>query len=200
MAESANWGIMAEFPDPAATLHAAEKVREAGYKKWDVYAPFPIHGIEVAMGMKHSKVSNIVASMAVMGLSTAIFLTMWTSAAGQEMLRSLGAGWLVDILPQALQGYPMRIGGKPYDAWEQFMPIFFELSVLFSAFGAIGGMILLSGLPKPYHPLLKKPRFLRVSDDRFVIAIESADPQYDVAKARQFLSELGGSEIEEVPA
>lgn len=183
---STPWGIMAEFPDPAAVIHAAERVRDAGYTKWDVYAPFPIHGIDVAMGFKASKVGPIVGCAAAAGLSTALLLTLWTSAGPR-------VPWF-----EALSGFPMIIGGKPYAAWEQFMPIFFELSVLFSAFGAIFGMIMLNGLPKPYHPLLAKPRFLRVSDDRFIIAIESADPTFNAGSVRRLLADIGGTEIDEV--
>lgn len=170
------WGLMAEFADISAIYHAAQRVRDAGFTKWDVYAPFPIHGIDEAMGMPRSKVGWAMGTAAACGLATAIAMQWWMSG--------------VD--------YPINTAGKPYTAWEQFMPVMFELSVLFSAFGALLGMLGLNGLPRWHHPLLKRERFLRVSDDRFVIAIESADPKFDSARTRRLLEEAGATNIEVV--
>lgn len=170
------WGLMAEFPDVPAVYHAAQKVRDAGFKHWDVYAPFPIHGIDEAMGLPKSKVAWVMGTMAATGLSCAIAMQWWMSG--------------VD--------YPMITAGKPYTAWEQFMPVMFELTVLFSAFGALLGMLALNKLPMWYHPLLKRERFLRVSDDRFIIAIESADPKFDPQRVRQLFESAGATNVEVV--
>lgn len=172
------WGLMAEFPNAASLYHAAEHFRDAGFKKWDVYSPCPVHGIDEAMGLKPSKVSIIMGAMAFLGFSSAVAMQWWMSS--------------VD--------YPIITAGKPFGAWEQFTPIMFELSVLFGAFGAIGGMLALNGLPQWYHPLLKKNRFLRVSDDRFVLAVESADPKFNAAEVRAAFERLGGQHIDEVEA
>lgn len=170
------WGVMAEFPDAASLYHAAEHLRDAGYRKWDVYSPCPIHGMPEAMGLKWSKVSVVMGSAAFTGFLSAVAMQWWMSA--------------VD--------YPMITAGKPFGAWEQFTPIMFELSVLFGAFGAILGMLALNGLPMWYHPLLKKNRFLRVSDDRLVIAVEASDPKFKEAQVRQMLEKLGGQHIDGV--
>lgn len=168
------WGVMAEFDNPAHISVAAEKVRDAGYTKWDVYSPVPIHGIDEAMGLKPSKVPVIMGFMAIGGFTTAILMQWWMGA--------------VD--------YKIVTAGKPLFAWEQATPITFELSVLFSAFGAVFGMLALNLLPMWHHPLMKKERFLRVSDDRFVIAIESSDPKFD--QAARLLESLGGKHVETV--
>ena len=170
------YGMMAEFPDPAATIHAAEAIRDAGFTKWDVFAPIPIHGIDEAMGLKPSKVSRIVGMGALTGVTGAMLMQWWMSA--------------VD--------YKIKNGGKPFFAWEQFFPITFELAILLGSIGAILGMFLLNRLPMHYHPMMKKDRFLRVGDDRFIIALEAEDPKFDRHEAFELLSRLGGKHIEEV--
>jgi hypothetical protein len=172
------YGVMAEFPNPAAVLVAAERVRDAGYTKWDMYAPFPVHGIEEAMGMGPSKVSRFVGTGALIGVLGALLMQWWMSA--------------VD--------YKIAVGGKPYFAWEQFFPITFELGILLGSTGAIVGMFLTNKLPMLYHPMMKKDRFLRVGDDKFFIAIEAADPKFDESEVRALLEQAGGIGVEEVEA
>lgn len=172
------WGVMAEFPDVTSVFRAAERVRDAGFRKWDVYAPFPIHNINRAMGLKPSRVSYCVGTGAFLGIVTALAMQFWMGG--------------ID--------YKILVGGKPLIAWEQATPITFELAILFASFSALFGMLAINKLPMWYHPLLKKERFLRVSDDRFVIAIEAADSQFDQHRTAQFLSELGGTHIEVVEA
>lgn len=172
------WGLLAEFEDITAVYHAAQKCRDAGFTRWDVYAPVPIHGMDEAMGLKPSRVPFVVGVMAALGISGALALQWWTIA--------------VD--------YPIPNGGKPLFAWEAALPITFELGVLLSAFGALFGMLILNALPMHYHPLLKKERFLRVSDDRFCIAVEARDPKFDLNGTRGFLESLGGRNIDVVEA
>lgn len=167
-------GVMAEFPSSAAVYHAAEQVRDAGFQKWDVFAPFPIHGIDEAIGMKRTKLPLIVAGGAITGISVALLMQFWMSA--------------VD--------YPLMVQGKPYGAWEPFVPITFELGVLFSAFASLIGMLALNGLPRWNHPLLKSERFLRVSDDRFVIVIEAGDPKFQGSDTVSMLQGLGATDVE----
>lgn len=168
--------VMAEFANPAVVIHAAEQIRDAGYTKWDVYAPFPIHGIDEAMGLKPSKVSFFVGTGAITGVTVALLMQWWMSA--------------VD--------YKIKNGGKPYFAWEEYLPITFELSILLGSIAAITSMFLLNKLPMHYHPIMKKERFLRVGDDRFIIALESADPKFSPAESRRLLESLGGTHVEEV--
>lgn len=172
------WGVMAEFPDVTSIYHAAHKVRDAGYANWDVYSPVPIHGMPEAMGVGQSRITFIIAMGAIVGVGGAILLQFWASA----------------------YEYQTLVGGKPYAAWEPFMPIIFEMGVLFSAFGAVFGMLALNKLPMLYHPLQTKERFLRVSDDRFVLAIEADDPNFDIDRTGQLLRGLGATSIEVVEA
>lgn len=173
MADRRVWGLCAEFENPARLIEAAEKVREAGYKKFETWSPFPIHGMDDAMGLSGSKVPWIVLCMGLTGLTIAVTLQWWTGA--------------VD--------YPLVIGGKPLFAWEFGMPVMFELTVLLSAFGAVFGMFALNALPRPYHPLDRLPRFKRVTDDRFFLTIESKDPQFSVDRSRALLESLGGDHV-----
>jgi hypothetical protein len=175
VSESGNrvYGIVAEFSETPKVYHAAEMVRDAGYSKWDVHAPFPVHGMEKAMGIKSTKLPLIAVGAAVTGVLFAMLLQWGTSA------------YL----------YPMVVQGKPYGAWEPFMPIIFELGVLFTAFACLLGMMALNGLPRFHHPLFAHERFYRVSNDRFMIAIEAGDPNFDPAKTRALLEKAGGTDI-----
>lgn len=167
-------GIIAEFATPASVTRAAEAVRDAGYTRWDVYAPFPIHGIDESMGVKRTILPVIMAMGAFTGVGGALLLQYWVSA--------------VD--------YPMLVQGKPFGAWEPFVPIMFELGVLLSAFTALIGMLALNGLPRWNHPLFRKERFLRVSDDRFMICIEAADPKFDPQAVTALLRAHGGTHVD----
>ncbi len=174
MAET--YGIMAEFEDVPAIFSAAERCRDEGFQHWDVYAPIPIHGIDVAMGLKESKVPYAMGMGAMTGVGGALLMQWWMMSVDYEIV----------------------VAGKPLFSWEAAMPITFELGVLLSAFGALGGMLLLNGLPRWHHPLLKKERFLRVSDDRLVIAIEARDPKFDPDETRRFLESIGGTNVDTV--
>lgn len=170
------YGLLAEFKDVTSFYHALGKVREAGYRKWDAYAPVPVHNADEHMGLSRSKVAWITGFAAVAGLTTAIALQYWTSAVE----------------------YPLTVAGKPNWAWEQFTPIMFELSVLFAGVCTIIGMLAMNGLPRFNHPLFESDNFLRASDDKFFIVIEARDSLYD--RAPGLLMELGAIEIEEVRA
>ncbi len=166
-------GVLAEFEHVQTVYHAAEEVRDAGYSVWDVHSPFPIHGIEGAMGMKRTILPVFVAIAAFTGIGAALAMQYWMNL-----------------------DYPLVVQGKPYDAWEPFMPITFELGVLFSAFGALISMLALNGLPRFHHPLFAHERFLRSSQDRFFIVIEASDPKFDPAQTRAMLDKLGATAIE----
>lgn len=168
------FGVLAEFDSPGTLYHGCEKVRDAGYKRWDAYTPFPVHGLEKAMGIPNSKVPWIVLIGGLTGASCGFFMQWWMSA--------------VD--------YPLVISGKPLLSWPAFVPVTFELGVLFAAFGAVFGMLALNRLPQPYHPLFQSENFDRVTDDKFFIAIESSDPQFDAESTAKFLESIGGTNIE----
>jgi hypothetical protein len=168
------YGVLAEFSDPGALLHAAEKVHQAGYKHFDTHSPFPIHGMDRAMGLGQSKVGYIAFLGGVTGLALATWLQWWTSA--------------VD--------YPINISGKPFFAVEPSIPIMFELTVLFSAIAAVVGMLALNGLPRPYNPLFYSRRFARVTDNAFFLQIAAADDHFEEEQTGAFLQEIGALNVE----
>lgn len=167
-------GVMAEFATPADVTHAAERIRDAGYTKWDVHTPFPVHGLDEAMGVKRTILPVLVAAGAFTGVGCSAlmqyFMNYWD--------------------------YFLVVHGKSDNAWEPFVPVLFELGVLFAAFTTIIGMFAMNGLPRWNHPLLGSERFLRASDDRFIVCIESSDPKFDPARARELLERLGGAHVE----
>ena len=167
-------GLLAEYANPGILLKAAKAVHTAGYKHFDTHSPFPIHGMDRAMGLGQSKVGYITLGGAICGLALATWLQWWTSA--------------VD--------YPINISGKPFFAIEPSIPIMFELTVLFSALGAVAGMLLLNGLPRPYNPLFYSSAFKRVTDDAFFLHIAASDPSFDMKKSEELLREAGALSVE----
>lgn len=170
------WGLLAEFSTPASIFHACEQIRDAGYLKWDSYTPFPVHGLDRAMGLRPSRLPFIVLAGALVGGSAGMLLQWWTS--------------VVD--------YPWLVSGKPLFSWPAFLPVTFELAVLCGALGAVLGMLGLNRLPRYHHPLFHSKRFERSSDDRFFVAIEAADPLFDMERTATLLRELGATHVEAV--
>ncbi len=171
------WGVVAEFEDEEALLKAGRELHhKQGYTKLDAMTPFPVHGIEAALGMPRSILGFIVICVGLTGTMTAILLQWWTGA--------------VD--------YPLVIAGKPLFAFEFAMPIMFELSVLFSAFACVFGMLALNGLPKLYHPTMNFSRFGRFSDDGFLLVVEKTDPKFSPVETRNLLLSLGATSAEVV--
>lgn len=166
-------GIAAEFSKTPVVYHAAEKIRDAGYTKWDVLSPFPIHGMEKAMGIKRTILPLMAFGGAVTGVGGALAMQYFMNF-----------------------NYPITVQGKPFGAWEPFTPITFELGVLLTAFTCLFGMLALNGLPRFHHPLFNNSRFLKVSDDRFFICIEATDPKFDPAATRQLLESAGADRVE----
>jgi len=169
------YGIGAEFPNAGELMRAAEKVRDAGFKRWDVHSPYPIHGMDKAMGLGKSWLSAVAFLGGLTGLSVAAFLEFFPS----------------------LAIYPMDVHGKPisFMTVPAFFPIMFEWTVLFSACFVVNGLLLFTQLPKWYHPLFNWERFSRASDNGFFLVIEARDPKFSESKTRQFLDEIGAAHI-----
>ena len=170
----APYAIMAEFDTPAAILHAAQKVRDNGYRQWDVFTPFPIHGMDGAMGMKNSIVGWFSFIGGCIGYTTGMLMIWFMNA--------------VD--------YPIVIGGKPMFSPFGAFPPSYELTILFGAFGALLGMLFLNRLPRLHHPLLKNTTFAKATHDRFFVVIESSDPKYSESETRRLLETTGCKHIE----
>jgi hypothetical protein len=168
------YGLVAEFTTPADTMHAAEKVREAGFTRWDVFTPFPIHGMDKAMGIKNSKVGWFAFVGGVIGYTSGMLMIWFLNA--------------VD--------YAIPVGGKPMFSPFGAFPPSYELTILLGAFGAIGGMLFLNRLPRLHHPLLKHRRFAQATHDKFYVVIECEDPRFSEAETRKLLEEAGSRHIE----
>ena len=180
------YGMLAEFADVDGLLHAAAQVRDAGYRRWDCFTPFPVHGLDRAMGLRPTRLPWLVLGGGLFGGLGAILVTLYTMA-----------GPSLD-LPYALQSYPMLISGKPYDSFPAFVPVIFEMAVLFAAFAAVFGMLGANRLPRLHHPLFASERFCRATADRFFIAIEADDDRYDASATRRLLESAGAAHVEEI--
>jgi hypothetical protein len=168
------YAIMAEFETPAATLHAAEKVYDAGFRDWDVFTPYPVHGMDQAMGIKNSKVG---------------WFTFIGGCAGY--LTGMLMIWFMNAVD-----YRIIIGGKPMFSPFAAFPPSYELAILFGSFGALLGMLFLNRLPRLHHPLLKNARFALATHDRFFLVIETGDAKFSDLETRRLLESLGSRHIE----
>ena len=172
------YGMVAEYHNPDDLIEASKRVRDAGYKRTDAFTPFPIHGMEDALGLPESRVGKIAIFFSFTGATLALLMMWWTGA--------------VD--------YKLVIGGKPFFAFEPSIPITFELTVLFSAFSSVAIMFFLNGLPRFSHPIFNAKSFARVGDDRFLLLIEKADPKFDEAKTKELLEATHPVSVEVVMA
>lgn len=170
------YGLLAEFANVEDLIAGAERVRDAGYTKWDAHAPFPVHGLDDAMGIRPTKLPFLVFGAGVVGAGAGLGLQWWMNA--------------VD--------YPLVISGKPLFGLPANIPVLFELTILFAALAAFVGMLAFNNLPLWYHSLFKSDRFRRATNDRFFISIEARDPRFDPAAARALLESLRGATVEEV--
>ena len=168
-ARGAPLGLLAEFETPADLVRAAARVREAGYRRWDAHTPFPIHGLDRAMGIKDTALGWIVFGGGLFGCLFGVWMQWWTNA--------------VD--------YPFVISGKPLWSLPANIPIVFELTILFSALSAFFGMLILNGLPRPHHWAFFDHRFDRVTCDRYFISIEASDANFDLEASRALLESAG---------
>jgi hypothetical protein len=170
------YGLIAEFADSDKLLEATREVHEAGYTSIDAYSPFPIEGLAEAMGSHKTVVPLLTLIGGLLGCATGFFLQYWPNVIG----------------------YPLDIGGKPYDSWPAFIPITFELTILFAALSCALGMLALNGFPSPYHPVFNVPRFALATRDRFFLCIMARDPKFDVKATKEFLLTLEPYEVSEV--
>ena len=170
------YGLIATFDSAPGVYHAAEKVRDAGYKFWDCITPFPIHGLDRAMGVKRSIVPRFSLAGGIIGFCT-----------GMSMI------WYMNAFD-----YPLVVGGKPYFSPMFAFPVSYELTILFTAFATIGGMFFLNRLPMHYHPVLKHDKIHTAMDDHFFIVIEARDPHFDLSRTRELLEKVGGTDIREL--
>jgi hypothetical protein len=171
------YGVLAEFDNRYDLLEAAKGAYAAGYREMDAYTPFPVHGLADAIGKADTIVQKMVLCAGLTGMVGGFALMYW-----------------ITVIV-----YPFNVGGKPNFSWPVYVPITFECTVLLAALTAAFGMLAINGLPKPHHPLFSVPAFDRASQDRFFLCLESADPKFDSATARDFLLKyqpMGVTEVE----
>jgi len=172
------WGLVAEFESADGLIAATKAAKAAGYNRMDGYSPYPLPEVADALNFPRSEIGAI---MFLGGLCGALF------------------GLYMESFATAID-YPLVVAGKPYFSVAMYVPIMWELLVLTASLTGTIGLFALCGLPQPYHPLFNVPQFERASRDRFFLAIEAADPQYDPAKTRAFLESLTPASVAEVPA
>jgi len=170
------WGVLAQYENPATLFHACEKVRDAGYQAWDACTPFPVHGLDKAMGVKNTILPWIVL---VVGIGGSAFM-LWFQ------IYSMG-----DL-------YPFIVGGKPLFSMPAFVPVWYEITVLSACLTAFFGNWILNGLPRPHHPAFQSKAFERVTDDKFFIMVEATDAKFDRERTKALLRATGATLVEEL--
>jgi hypothetical protein len=169
--------MMGEFSSPELLLRAAQSAYAAGYRKMDAYSPYAIEGLAEAIGFEKTRVPLAVLLGGICGALTGYGI-QWYSA-------------VVD--------YRLNVGGRPFHSWPAFIPITFELTILFAAIAGTLGMIFLNGLPRPYHPVFNAPEFKLASQSRFFLCIEARDELFRADHVRDLLTSLGADNVTEVP-
>lgn len=168
------WGALAELSTPGALLRAARELRGAGYERLDAHSPFPVHGLERALGLARSPVPWFVLVLGLGGAAAGMALQWWVS----------------------VEAYPLVVSGKPFFSWPAFVPIMFECGVLGGALGAVFGFLAMARLPRHHHPLFESQRFERMGDDRFFLSVEAEDPLFDPDGTPALLRRLGAEHVE----
>ncbi len=172
------YGLLAEFAGPEELVGATERAWVAGYRAMDAFTPFPVEGLAEALGFHRTRVSLVFLAGGILGGVGGYLLQLWISASA----------------------YPINVGGRPYNSVPSFVPVTFELTVLLAALAGFVGLLLLNGLPRPFHPVFDVPRFARVTQDGFFLLIEARDPCFQPEETRRFLQSLGAREVDDVPA
>ena len=167
---------MAEFATPEQLLEAARHTHEAGYRRIDAFAPFPIEALAHAVGFHRTRLPLVVLLAGMFGAGAGFYLQYYA----------------------AVVSYPVNVGGRPMNSWPAFIPVTFEMTILFAAAAAVFGMLALNGLPTPYHPVFNVPRFALALRDRFFLCIKARDPLFDRERTRQFLESLTAREVSEI--
>jgi hypothetical protein len=171
-------GHLIEFDNPTDLLHAAEKVRDSGYRNWDCHAPYPVHGLSEAMGLKDPILPWVVLGAGLTGLGTALLMQWWMNA----------------------YDYPWIVSGKPFWSIPANIPVMFEMTVLFSGLTLFFGMLFFNRLPQYWHPVFHSERFKRATTDRYFISLLDGDKKFSREQARALANSLHGSNIEELEA
>jgi len=170
------FGVLAEYDTPGELVEAARKVRDAGYTEFDCYSPFPVHGIDEAMGIKRTILPVLVFGGGATGTLGGLLLQWWCNA----------------------YNWPWNISGKPVWSIPANVPIAFETTILLSVFTSFFGMWILNKLPQVWHPFFRNERFNQVTDDAFLLGIEARDRRFDADATPALLKEAGALKVDSV--
>jgi hypothetical protein len=170
------YGVMAEFENPTDLVAAAQKVYSLGYRRINGYSPYPIEELSEAIGFTKTSLPLIVFIGGLIGGLSGFFMQYW-----------------IEVID-----YPINVGGKPTNSWPAFIPITFEMTVLFAAFSAVLGMLILNKLPQPYHPVFNLPNFALATRDRFFLAIEANDAKFNHSEVVDLLKSLNAVAVSDV--
>ncbi len=171
------YGLLAEFDNPESLVKATHSAHEAGYRRMDAYAPFPIEGLPEALGFHRTRMPMLILIGGIVGALSGFALQYYC----------------------AVISYPINVAGRPLNSWPSWIPVTFELTVLIASLTAVFGLLALCGLPMPYHPLFHVPRFNRATRDAFFLCIEATDPRFERSATKDFLAGLHPREVSEVP-
>ena len=185
-AAESTYALLAEYHTVDELMHAAEKVRDAGYKRWDCHTPFPVHGLDKAMGVTPTILPFLTLGMGLTGLATAVIMQWWVNATN------------IDLLNIGMPGYQYLISGKPMWSFPANIPVIFEMTVMFAAYTTVIMLFVLSRLPRHYNPLFKSARFRRATSDRFFIVIEAADHRFNPKSTHQLLESTHPKALETI--
>ena len=173
---NAAYGMVAEFESPEQVLASAKRIRETGYRDLDAFTPFAVEGLAEAIGFERTRLPLVTLLCGILGGGLGYFMMWYTSVVS----------------------YPMNIGGRPFHSWPAFIPITFELTVLFAALGTAIGMLILNGLPRPHHPIFNTPHYAERSSSHFYLCVKSSDALYDPRATSELLRRLGAKNVWEV--
>lgn len=173
---SSIYGLMAEFENADDLVEATRRAHAEGYREIDAYSPFPVEGLFDFVHEHRGRLPRVVLIGGIIGCLVGFFMQYYA----------------------AVIDYPWNVGGRPFNSWPAFIPITFELTILFAAFTAVLAMFALNGLPQPYHPVFNVSRFALATRDRFFLCIETTDPKFDPAATKQFLESLHPHGVYEV--
>lgn len=171
------YGLLAKFDTPEKLVDAARRVVEAGYRQFDAYTPYPLEELGQAMHLKPSPLPYVILAGGIFGGVGGFFMQTYAT--------------VVDL--------PLNIGGRPLFSWPAYIPVTFELIVLFAAVAGVLGLFIVTRFPQPYHPVFNSEDFVEHgSTDSFYLDIEASDPVFDLERTRQFLQKLGAVQVSEV--